>query len=109
MKSNINIGGSLMKIKKAAIAGTFESSDITVSIQPNSENEVSIRLKSSVEKQFGDQIKKVILDTLKELDVKSASVGVNDKGALDCVIKARVETAVMRAAEETKFNWKVRN
>ncbi|PJI08519.1 MULTISPECIES: citrate lyase acyl carrier protein [Clostridium] len=96
-----------MEIKKAAMAGTFESSDITISVQPNPKNEVVIKLKSSVEKQFGDQIKKVIMDTLKKLDVKSAIVGANDKGALDCVIKARVQAAVMRAAGETKFNWEV--
>ena len=94
-----------MEIKKTAMAGTLESSDITIVIEPNQENEVSIGLISSVEKQFGDQIKKVILDTLKELNVESAIVRVNDKGALDCVIKARVETAVLRAAGETHFNW----
>ena len=94
-----------MEIKKTAMAGTLESSDITIVIEPNQEKKVSIGLVSSVEKQFGDQIKKVILDTLKELNVESAIVRVNDKGALDCVIKARVETAVLRAAEETHFNW----
>ena len=94
-----------MEIKKTAMAGTLESSDITIVIEPNQENKVSIALISSVEKQFGDQIKKVILDTLKELNVESAIVRVNDKGALDCVIKARVETAVLRAAGETHFNW----
>lgn len=96
-----------MEIKKTAIAGTVESSDITVVIEPNPDNEVAIKFKSSVEKQFGDQIKKVIMDTLSELNVKSAMVRVNDKGALDCVIKARVQTAVLRAAEETCFNWEV--
>ncbi|WP_315069425.1 citrate lyase acyl carrier protein [uncultured Clostridium sp.] len=94
-----------MEIKKAAMAGTLESSDITVIVEPNPEKEVFIRLKSDVEKQFGDQIRKVILDTLKELKVHSAIVRADDKGALDCVIKARVETAALRAAEETNFNW----
>ncbi|MBW9172570.1 citrate lyase acyl carrier protein [Clostridium estertheticum] len=96
-----------MKILNAAIAGTLESSDITVAVEPNSNNEVVIELKSSVIKQFGDQIKKVITDTLSSLNVESAIVRVNDKGALDCVIKARVETAVLRAAGETHFNWGV--
>ncbi|MDS0526493.1 citrate lyase acyl carrier protein [Clostridium sp. SHJSY1] len=94
-----------MEIKKTVMAGTLESSDVTVVIEPNKEKEVAIKLKSSVEKQFGDQIRKVILETLKELNVESAIVRVEDKGALDCVIKARVQTAVLRAAEETRFNW----
>ncbi|APC39209.1 citrate lyase acyl carrier protein [Clostridium estertheticum] len=96
-----------MKILKTAIAGTLESSDITVVVEPNPDNSVIIELKSSVGKQFGDQIKKVITDTLSSLGIVSALVRVNDQGALDCVIKARVETAVLRAAGKTHFNWGV--
>jgi citrate lyase subunit gamma (acyl carrier protein) len=94
-----------MEIKNTAMAGTLESSDITIVIEPNSDKVISINLKSSVEKQFGEQIKKVIEGTLKELNIESATVSANDKGALDCVIKARVQTAALRAAEETSFNW----
>lgn len=94
-----------MEIKKTAMAGTLESSDITIVVEPNPDKEIFIKLKSSVEKQFGDVIKKVILDTLSELKVESAIVRVNDKGALDCVIKSRVQAAVLRAAEEDHFNW----
>ncbi|AGX44449.1 citrate lyase acyl carrier protein [Clostridium saccharobutylicum] len=94
-----------MEIRNTAMAGTLESSDITIVIEPNPEKEISIKLKSSVEKQFGEQIKKVIMDTLNELKIESAIVSANDKGALDCVIKARVQTAVLRAAEEKHFNW----
>ncbi|NRT76055.1 MULTISPECIES: citrate lyase acyl carrier protein [Clostridium] len=94
-----------MEIKNTAMAGTLESSDITIVIEPNPEKEVSIKLQSSVEKQFGEQIKKVIIDTLKELKVDSAIIKANDKGALDCVIRSRVQTAALRAAEETNFKW----
>lgn len=94
-----------MEIKNTAMAGTLESSDTTIVVEPNPDKEISIILKSSVEKQFGDQIKKVVTDTLREMKVESAIVRVNDKGALDCVIKARVQAAVLRAAEETHFNW----
>ena len=94
-----------MEIRNTAMSGTLESSDITVVMEPNPDKEISIKLKSSVEKQFGEQIEKVIIDTLKELKIESAIVSVNDKGALDCVIKARVQTAALRAAEETNFNW----
>ncbi|AGF57501.1 citrate lyase acyl carrier protein [Clostridium saccharoperbutylacetonicum] len=94
-----------MEIKNTAMAGTLESSDITIVIEPNSDKVISINLKSSVEKQFGEQIKKVIEGTLKELNIESAIVTANDKGALDCVIKARVQTAALRAAEQTNFKW----
>ncbi|WP_026478481.1 citrate lyase acyl carrier protein [Alkaliphilus transvaalensis] len=94
-----------MDIKKIAMAGTLESSDVSIVIEPNSGEGIEIELKSLVEKQFGEQIKEVVLRTLKELKVEKAIVKLQDKGALDCVIKARLQTAVLRAAEENTFNW----
>lgn len=97
-----------MEIKKVSIAGTLESSDIQVRIEPREEAGIEIELKSSVEKQFGRQIRKVINTTLETMGVKSAKVIATDKGALDCVIKARVECAALRAAGVTQnINWEV--
>ncbi|MGL5067785.1 MAG: citrate lyase acyl carrier protein [Sarcina sp.] len=93
-----------MKIIKNASAGTIESSDIMIVVFP-SDNGVEIELNSSVEKQFGEQIRKVIAETLKELNVSSVTIRATDKGALDCVIKARVQTAIARASEEGKFDF----
>jgi len=97
-----------MEIKKVSIAGTLESSDIQVRIEPREEAGIEIELNSSVEKQFGRQIRKVINTTLETMGVKSAKVIATDKGALDCVIKARVECAAFRAAGVTQnFDWEV--
>ncbi|MDO5061639.1 MAG: citrate lyase acyl carrier protein [Peptostreptococcaceae bacterium] len=94
-----------MEIKKLAVAGTLESSDAQVTIEPNATG-IEFSLESSVINQYGRQIKAVVLDTLKNLDVQNASIRVVDKGALDCTIKARVECAVHRAAEQNKnFAW----
>ncbi|MCX7904564.1 MAG: citrate lyase acyl carrier protein [Caloramator sp.] len=87
-----------MRIKKPAKAGTMESNDIYIMVYPN-ENGNEIQLDSIVLKQFGKQIEKVIMDTLKELEVENALVVAKDRGALDYTIKARVETAVKRAIE----------
>ena len=95
-----------MEIKQKAVNGTVESSDIMITIDQNTESEISISLDSSVEKQFGQQIRQVIKDTLKELGVSSAKVTAVDKGALDCTIKARTITTVYRAAGEAAYNWK---
>ncbi len=94
-----------MKITNTSIAGTVESSDIYIVLSPSDKNIIELILKSSVEKQYGKQIRKVILDTLKKLGVSSAVVTATDKGALDCVIKARVETAILRASNEKHFCW----
>jgi citrate lyase subunit gamma (acyl carrier protein) len=94
-----------MEIKTVGRAGTLESSDITIIIQPSDSNEISIDLRSSVEKQFGKQIKKVITDTLTGLGIYKANVNAMDNGALDCVIKARVQAAAYRAAESKEYKW----
>lgn len=89
-----------MEIKKTAIAGTLESSDIQLTIS-RADGGITIDLQSDVKKVFGDQIEAVIKETLKSLDVTAAKVKAVDKGALDCVIKARTVAAVQRAAETT--------
>jgi len=86
-----------MEIKKVAKAGTLESNDIYIMVMPNDEGGIELELESIVIKQFGDEIRKTILDTLSDLGVEKAIVKAQDKGALDYTIKARVETAVKRA------------
>ena len=94
-----------MDIKISAMAGTLESSDVSIVVEPNENKGIIIELKSQVEKQFGEQIKAIVLETLKELNVSNVFVKVQDKGALDCVIKARLQTAILRATEVKTFNW----
>lgn len=89
-----------MDIKNAAIAGTLESSDVQVTVEPSGDG-ISVDLASSVLNRFGKRIKKTVLDTLEALGVKSAKVTVVDKGALECTIKARVQCAVYRASGQT--------
>ena len=86
-----------MKISKVAKAGTLESNDILIMVMPNEESGVEIQLESIVIKQFRDQIEKAILDKINELGVEDIIIKAQDKGALDCTIAARVETAVKRA------------
>jgi citrate lyase subunit gamma (acyl carrier protein) len=75
----------------------MESNDIYVMLMPNPNGGIEIKLQSIVMKQFGEEIERVILDTLKELQVENIIVNAQDKGALNYTIKARIETAVNRA------------
>lgn len=90
-----------MEIKKPAMAGTLESSDCMVTLEPNSEG-IDFSLESSVIHQFGNQIRKVAMDTLSNLDIENVKISIVDKGALDCTIKARVEAAAYRSLEQTE-------
>lgn len=92
-----------MEIKKPAVAGTMESSDALISVEPN-ENGIELSLQSSVMNQYGRQIKETVLETLDRLGVKNAKVIIVDKGALDCTIKARVECAVFRSCDISDKN-----
>jgi len=87
------------KILKPATAGTHESSDVFVTLEPGSEG-LDIQIQSVVMKQFGDEILAVTKDVLREFDVDQAVVSVVDHGALECVLRARVECAVLRAKGE---------
>ena len=93
-----------MEIKKAAVAGTMESSDCMVTIRPG-DGSLDIELDSDVKVMFGQSILETIRSTLDDLGVTSAEVEVRDRGALDCVIRARVECAACRAPGEA-FDWK---
>ena len=93
-----------MELKKPAMAGTTESSDVMITLRPNPEGGIEIDLKSDVKTLFGDAIEKTILEVLKEFQVENALVNVVDKGALDFVIRARMQCAVCRAAE-IQFDW----
>ena len=94
-----------MEVKKIAVAGTLESSDCMVTVEPGTHG-IELELESAVIRQYGRQIRKVTLETLDRLGVSNAKVSMVDKGALDCTIKARVECALFRACEhEGEIDW----
>lgn len=82
---------------KEAFAGTLESGDIMIKIEPSTKKGLEINLDSTVAYQFGKQIRTVIQETLEGLNIDSAVVTATDKGALDCTIRARVTAAAVRA------------
>ena len=84
-----------MNIEKKAFAGTLESSDAYVEIEP-AEKGLEINIESVVKKQFGEKIKDAVLAVLEENQVENANLRITDRGALECVIRARVETAILR-------------
>lgn len=88
-----------MKILRSASAGTMESSDVYIEVMPN-EGGISVELESIVKDRFGAEIESSVREVLSECGVDSAAVRVVDRGALDCVIRARVETAICRAGGE---------
>lgn len=97
----------VVKILKPAVAGTLESSDAMVTVEPIEEGDgIEFELDSVVLNQYGNSIKKTVMTVLERLDVTDVHINVVDKGALDCTLKARVECAVFRAAgQKTDLPW----
>ena len=96
-------GCVVMKVMKPAIAGTLESSDAQVTVEPGQDG-IELSLTSSVMNQYGRQIKATVLETLERLDVQHVRITIVDKGALDCTLKARVECAVFRSCGQSEEN-----
>ena len=93
-----------MKITKPALAGTLESSDALIRVTPADELEIEIN--SSVLAQFGEDIQQTVQAVLNELNVANAHIVVDDKGALDCVLRARLKAALLRASDDA-VEWEV--
>ena len=87
-----------MQIRRKASAGTMQSSDLMVVVEPS--DKLQLEIESTVKKQFEHLIRARISETLRELQVSAGRIQVSDRGALDYAIVARIETAIRRAAEE---------
>ncbi|MBK0004438.1 citrate lyase acyl carrier protein [Erwinia sp. S38] len=94
-----------MKIIHAAVAGTLESGDVMIRIAPADGQEIDLQINSRVEKQFGEAIRTTIAQTLRHYGVQGVQLIVDDKGALDCILRARLETLLARAAGLAALPW----
>ena len=84
---------------KTAMAGSLESNDALIVLREYKTEEPVIVVQSIVERQFGRQIRESVAEVLKQFNMRGVHVSVQDKGAYDCTIRARVEGAILRYRE----------
>lgn len=84
-----------MKILKKGQAGTMQSSDLMVIVEPA--EELIVEIESTVKKQFEHLIRAKINEVLAKFETTAGRISINDRGALDYAIEARLEAALMRA------------
>ena len=77
---------------KAFVSGTLESGDVIITLKTS--DHVSVTIQSAVQSLYGDLIRKTVDDTLAENKVRNVEVFVNDNGARDFVIRARLLSAL---------------
>jgi citrate lyase subunit gamma (acyl carrier protein) len=92
-----------MQLKIPAQAGTLESSDALVMVEPAAQGSGRrIELESNVLRQYGRRIRLQVETTLDRLGVSDVRILVKDKGALDATVQARVETAIRRSMQAAR-------
>ncbi|MDK2879792.1 MAG: hypothetical protein PWR06_2508 [Thermoanaerobacteraceae bacterium] len=84
-----------MEILKEAVAGTLESSDCFVMVRPDRCLEIDIE--SIVLERYGKRIRQVVEEIISEMEVENGHFKIQDRGALDYCIRARMRTAIRRA------------
>jgi len=85
------------EVKKMVTAGSLESSDVLVTIAPSAGSGVDYQIESIVIKQYGNRIRRVAEEVISSAGLSHVTVHVQDKGALECTLRARLETAIERA------------
>ncbi|HHV14719.1 MAG TPA: citrate lyase acyl carrier protein [Bacilli bacterium] len=75
-------------------AGTLESNDCLITVEKSSKLEIIIN--SPVAYLYEDEIKKTILEVLKNEKQENLKIVMEDKGALDYTIRARLIAAIRR-------------
>lgn len=82
---------------KIAHAGTLESCDALVSLQILDKKQgVVIDFKTANEALYSEHIKQLVKDKLTSLKLPDVKITIDDKGALDETIIARINTAYAR-------------
>ena len=92
-----------MKSITSSQAGTFESSDLIVLIEPLAEFAGrKIEIESIVLLQYGDNLKSIVVEMLDQFELADIHLIIKDKGALEPVVRARIETAILRSLAQPK-------
>ena len=93
----------MASIVKTAQAGTLESSDIMINVTPGlAGSGVIIEIESIVMAQYGEDIRLAIEKVVAEQGYTDIYIKALDRGALDCTIRARILTALVRAGAVLK-------
>lgn len=87
---------------EAGARGKDVRSDCFVSVEIATSGGLQIELQSKVAALYGGRIRETIAASLKALGVEHGTISVEDQGALDWILMARIEAAVRRAGHQIK-------
>jgi len=87
---------------EAGNRGPDVRSDCHAEIEMTSSGGIILEIKSKVKTLFGKSIEKLARDILNYFDIKNARLTIEDAGALELVIAARMEAAIKKAMKTEK-------
>lgn len=90
------------KITSAGNKGDKVRSDCFISIELKDSDGITIELNSKVDSLYGDHIDSLVTEILSFYDIKNAIINIDDSGALDYIIAARMEAAITQLIETRK-------
>ncbi len=93
-----------MQIKRKAICGSENKGDIRVAIEPGQQG-LEINISSTYGKQFYTQIAETVNNIINKCGIINAKINILDNGALDFVVKARMESAIMKGSREMEKKY----
>jgi citrate lyase subunit beta/citryl-CoA lyase len=89
-------------VGEAGRKGEGVRSDCFVRIELKESGGIQLNVNSKVETMYGDKIRDLLYKELEFFEIKNCLLFIEDTGALDFVISARVECAIKRANPEIK-------
>ena len=92
----------MAKITTAGNKGKSIRSDCFVNLELTASGGIQIDLKSKIKTLFGDSIIKLCKDELKFFGIQNCKISIEDSGALDYILTARIEAAVKMCIETDK-------
>ena len=89
----------MSKIVKTACCGNeAQNADCVVTIA-HGNGSIEFELNSLVQTQYGESIKASTYDELAKYGITDCKISIVDRGAIDCVLRARLEAVIKRAME----------
>ncbi len=85
-------------IRAASVGNEKQNADCVITIEPGNGG-IELDFTSTVEIQYGDAMKEAIFDELSKYGITDAKLTVVDRGAIDPVLRARMEAVIKRGME----------
>ncbi len=90
-----------MEITQTASAGSTEKCDCLITVSKG-QGTSTVHVQSKVFYEYGSHIRSLILAVLEKMQIENVQVDVEDMGAFDPMIVARLQAALYRAKGQTE-------